>query len=246
MSGVFLIGTRAKEYRASGLAAKWPRAAPNHYAEVCYAGGVGDDGASAIILAGGRGSRMGRPKATLRFGDRALIERIVAELRRMFDDIVVVAAPAAERIELPALGAVTIVRDETAYRGPVGALARGLDAARNEAAFACACDLPMLRAEAASFLVSRLDGYDAAIPEADGKLQPLHAAYRRRCARALDAMLARGEHRLSAVSGAVNARIVPEAEYRRADPEGLSCFNINTPADYARALKLAGAKAPMR
>jgi molybdopterin-guanine dinucleotide biosynthesis protein A len=54
-------------------------------------------------------------------------------------------------------------------------------------------------------------------------------------------MLARGEHRLSAIADAVNsrisARIVSEAEYRRADPDALSCFNINTPEDYARALR---------
>jgi hypothetical protein len=55
-------------------------------------------------------------------------------------------------------------------------------------------------------------------------------------------MLARGERRLSAIADAVNsgisARIVADAEYRRADPDGLSCLNINTPADYERAKTL--------
>jgi molybdopterin-guanine dinucleotide biosynthesis protein A len=85
--------------------------------------------ASAVILAGGRSARMGQPKATLILGGVTLIERTVAELARAFVDIVVVAAPAEEAIELPALGAVTIVRDDDAYQGPVGALARGLRAA---------------------------------------------------------------------------------------------------------------------
>jgi molybdopterin-guanine dinucleotide biosynthesis protein A len=202
--------------------------------------------ASAIILAGGRSSRMGRPKATLRLGGVTLIERTVAELAHGFDDIVVVAAPESEGIELPALGAVTIVHDGDAYQGPVGALARGLRAARHEVAFACSCDLPMMRCEAASWLCSLLGGYDAVIPDIGERLQLLHAVYRRRCAVALDAMLARGEHRLSAVAEAVNAHIVSEAEYRRVDPDALSCFNINTPEDYARALKLADKKSPPR
>jgi molybdopterin-guanine dinucleotide biosynthesis protein A len=214
--------------------------------------------ASAIILVGGRSARMGQAKATLRLGGMTLIERTVAELSRaeltptelarveparMFDDIVVVAAPQSAAIELPPLGAVTIAHDEDAYQGPVGALARGLRAARHELAFACSCDLPMLSGAVASWLVSLIDGYDAVIPRVGGRLQPLHAAYRRRCAGALDAMLARGEHRLTAIADAVNsrisARIVSEAEYRRADPDALSCFNINTPEDYARAKTLA-------
>ena len=202
--------------------------------------------ASAIILAGGRSARMGRPKATLRLGGVTLIERTVAELARGFDDIVVVAAPESEGIELPALGPVTIVHDGDAYQGPVGALARGLRAARHEVAFACSCDLPMLRCEAAWWLYSLLGGYDAVIPEIGGRLQPVHAGYRRRCAGTLDAMLARGEHRLSAVAEAVDARIVSEAEYRRSDPDALSCFNINTPEDYARAMKLAEKTSPPR
>jgi molybdenum cofactor guanylyltransferase len=180
---------------------------------------------------------MGQAKATLRIGGMTLIERTIAELARVFDDIVVVAAPESAAIELPALGAVTIAHDDDAYQGPVGALARGLRAARHELAFACSCDLPMLRCEVAAWLMSSVGDRDAVIPQIGGRLQPLHAVYRRRCAGALDAMLARGEHRLSAIADAVNSRIVTEAEYRRADPDALSCFNVNTPEDYARALR---------
>ncbi len=195
--------------------------------------------ASAIILVGGRSARMGQPKATLRLRGITLIERTVAELAPAFDDIVVVAAPESEALELPSLGAATIVHDDDAYQGPVGALTRGLRAARHELAFACSCDLPMLRSEVASWLKSLVDECDAVIPQVGGRLQPLHAVYRRRCARALDAMVARGERRLSAIADAVNAHIVYEDEYRRADPDALSCFNINTPEDYARAKTLA-------
>jgi molybdenum cofactor guanylyltransferase len=197
------------------------------------------ESASAIILAGGRSARMGQPKATLRFGNTTLIERTASELARVFDDIVVVAAPESEAIELPALGAATIVHDDDAYQGPVGALARGLRAARHELAFACSCDLPMLRSDVASWMLSLAHGYDAVIPRVDGRLQPLHAVYRRQCADVFDAMLARGEHRPRAIADEVNARIVSEAEYRGADPGALSCFNLNTPEDYARAVKLA-------
>jgi molybdopterin-guanine dinucleotide biosynthesis protein A len=148
---------------------------------------------------------------------------------------------------MPKLENVTIVRDDVPYAGPVGALARGLRAARHDIAFACSCDLPMLQAEVASWIVSMLNErpeYDAVIAKIEGRLQPLHAAYRRRCAVALEEMAARGENRLSAIAENVKARVVYEAEYRRHDPGALSCFNINTPADYALALELARRRSP--
>ena len=99
--------------------------------------------ASAIILAGGRSARMGQPKATLILGGVTLIERTVAELARAFVDIVVVAAPAAEAIELPALGAVTIVRDDDAYQGRLarwrGGCARRVTNLRSPARATCRC-----------------------------------------------------------------------------------------------------------
>jgi molybdopterin-guanine dinucleotide biosynthesis protein A len=196
--------------------------------------------ASAIVLAGGRSARMGRPKATLRLGGITLIERTVAELARVFEDIVVVAAPQSEKIPLPDLKRAQVVRDENAYDGPAAGLARGIRAIRHEVAFACSCDLPMLRAEVAGWIVDLSAGYDAAIPRIDERPQLLHAAYGRNCADALESMLARGEYRLGAILDAINVREIPEFEYRLADPDALSCFNINTPEDYTTALRLSG------
>ncbi len=41
---------------------------------------------SAIILAGGRSSRMGRPKAELEFAGSTMLDYIVAAMARVFDD----------------------------------------------------------------------------------------------------------------------------------------------------------------
>ncbi len=183
---------------------------------------------------------MGQAKAMLPFGGVTLIERIVAELGRAFDEIVVVAAPESAGQVLPRLPGVVIVRDDREYLGPVGAVARGLDAISHDAAFACACDLPMLDSRVARRLVEMLKSRDAVIPEIAGVLQPLHAAYRKRCARALDQMSAAGEERLAAICDWVSVRRVSESEYRKIDPDLQSIFNLNTPEDYALALKLAG------
>lgn len=196
--------------------------------------------ASAIVLAGGRSSRMGQPKAALDFGGVPILTRIICELKRRFAEIVVVAGPESEdslQIDLPAI---KVIRDETAYQGPLDALRRGLDAVSNEIAFACSCDLPLLDSDVAAAIVAMLGDFDAAIPIVGEKLQPLHAAYRKRCASALAALAARGESRLGAIADAVNTRRIFENDLLVLDPQLNSFFNLNTLDDYQRALKIAG------
>ncbi len=197
------------------------------------------DAASAIVLVGGRSSRMGRPKAALDFGGVPILSRIVSELKRCFAEVVVVAAPESEdplQIDIPAI---KVVRDETAYEGPLDALRRGLEAVTNEIALACSCDLPLLDSDVAAAIVTMLGDFDAAIPIVGEKLQPLHAAYRKRCASALAALAMRGERRLNAVVDAVNARRISENDLLVLDPQLNSFFNVNTLDDYQRALKIA-------
>ncbi len=183
---------------------------------------------------------MGQQKATLRFGDSTLLERTIVELGKFFDDIVVVAAADAAGAPLAIPRNARVIRDDREYAGPVLALARGLDAARADAAFACSCDLPMLDARVAVGLLAMLPGYEAVIPFVGERLQPLHAAYRRHAAAAaLRAMSGRGENRLSTIADVVRTRRVVEDELRARDPKLLSFVNVNTPADYARALRLA-------
>jgi molybdopterin-guanine dinucleotide biosynthesis protein A len=196
--------------------------------------------AGAIVVAGGRSSRMGRSKASLDFGGVPLLTRVIAELRQRFAQIVVVAAPESEGVLPPIPEGVLLLRDETPFQGPADALRRALEASTFDVAFACSCDLPLLDADVAAAIVAMLGAFDAVVPEIGGRLQPLHAVYHKRCARALAAMGARGESRLTAIADAVNTRRVNERELRKIDPELKSVFNVNTPDDYRRALELAG------
>ena len=58
----------------------------------------------AIILCGGKSSRMGRDKASLPFGPELMLQRVVRLLGEVVDPrkIVVVAAPGQSLPELPA------------------------------------------------------------------------------------------------------------------------------------------------
>lgn len=189
---------------------------------------------SAVVLAGGRSRRMGRPKALLPFGGQPLILHVVRRIRSLFPDIVVAAAPEQELPELPA----ALVRDEVAYRGPVGGMCRGLRACKGAGAFVTSCDLPFLNLSLVSYLASRLPGHDVVAPYWEGRLQPLHAVYRRGVLPLLEQQLRRGELRPVSLYDKVRTLEVDEDEVRAFDPEGLSFFNVNTLDDYARARSL--------
>ncbi len=189
--------------------------------------------AAAVILAGGKSSRMGQAKAQLVFDGEPLIVHVARGLKRLFAEIVVVAAPEQGLPELPA----KIVRDEVAYQGPVGGIYYGLRAAEGEFCFVTSCDAPFLNAALIAYLTAHLSGYDVVVPYWGERYQPLHAVYRRSVLPLLKGQLERGELRPIYLFDKVRTRRIDEAEIKPFDPDGLSFLNMNTPQDYQAAVK---------
>ena len=188
---------------------------------------------SAVVLAGGKSSRMGRPKALLLFDGEPLIVHIVRALKRMFSETVIVAAPDQELPDLPA----TLVRDEVAYQGPVGGIYYGLRSASGESCFVTSCDVAFLNAPLISHLISQISNHDVVVPYWEERFQPLHAVYRRSVLPLLEGQLERGELRPVYLFDKVRTLKISADEIRRFDPEGLSFLNMNTPDDYDQALR---------
>jgi len=198
---------------------------------------------SAIVLAGGRSSRMGTDKAALAWNGATMIQRTVAELGRRFEDVIVIAgASQAGAMSLLSGTDARVIFDRQPFQGPVTALHLGLNAVKGDVAFACGCDLPFLNSELAQALCVMAAGYDAAIPMIQGRLQVLHGAYHRNAAAKLQAMIEAGRQRRQEVVALLRARVVNEDELRRYDQDLLSFFNVNTPADFERALQLKKSK----
>lgn len=188
---------------------------------------------SGIILAGGRSTRMGTPKALLPFGGEPLVARLVARIRPLFDEVIVAASPGQE---LPPLDA-RVVLDDVAHEGPVGGMLYALRAAGGEYGFVTSCDAAFLRPELVSHLVAQRAGWDIVAPRWGGRLQPLVAVYSKAVIPLLEAQLAAGRLRLGDLLDSARTRTVDEEEIRRFDPEGASFFNMNTPEDYEEALR---------
>ena len=132
----------------------------------------------AVILAGGRSSRLGgSPKSALMFDGATLLERSLAAAADARHTVVVGPAAAG----LP--GGVLTAREDPPFAGPAAAIAAGLDALRGagpaDLVLVLACDMPRVgqavRALLDAFPGAGADGVMAA--SADGRLQPLAGFY---------------------------------------------------------------------
>lgn len=205
-------------------------------------------GLGAVVLCGGKSTRMGRPKAWLPFGGEPLLARVVGRIAEAASPVVVVAAPDQEVPPLPA-GA-RVVRDAVSGRGPLQGILAGLTALDGlaEAAFVSSTDAPFLHPELIRRLEAlRRDGdHDVAIPRAQGHHHPLAAVYRTSVRAIVRDLLEADLRRPFFVLERCRTRFVEEADLlagealRAADPHLWSLRNINAPDEYEEALRDAG------
>ena len=191
---------------------------------------------ACIVLAGGRSSRMGRDKASLPIGGRTLLEHVVARVAPLVRDVVVVAAAGQA---LPPTSA-RVVRDRAPELGPLPALAAGLATITTPWTFLLACDGAFVRPELLRALAAEAQDSRAVMPRWSGRLQPLVALYARTVAPDVAALVASGERRLHVVATLAGVRVVEEARLTQHDPDGRSFRTVNTPDEYAAALRDLG------
>ncbi|MEP6641015.1 MAG: molybdenum cofactor guanylyltransferase [Gaiellales bacterium] len=189
--------------------------------------------AAAIVLAGGRSSRMGEPKAMLDWHGAPLVHHVAGILTQVCRPVIVVAA-SGQHVPVPE--GVEIAVDAAPERGPLEGIAAGIRAldGRSQAVFLAAVDLPLLHPAFVGQMLAALPGFDAAVAIADGRDQPLAAAYDSRLLERAPELLATGEARVTALLEHGRIRRLTVAELVEAD----SLRNVNTQAEYRRLLAL--------
>jgi molybdopterin-guanine dinucleotide biosynthesis protein A len=196
----------------------------------------------AIILCGGKSSRMGRDKATLPFGPERMLERVIRLLSAVVpvERMVVVAAAGQELPELPA--EIAVARDDRPERGPLEGLAAGLRAqvGKSDAVYVTACDVPLLVPAFVERMFELLGARAIAVPQGAEFHHPLAAVYRTSVLELAERLLAADRLRLRYLFDESDTVEVPIEELRAVDPELSTLENLNHPEDYERALRAAG------
>lgn len=182
------------------------------------------------ILAGGRSRRMGRPKPSVELGGRPLISYPLAAARAAGLEAWIVAKPDSE---LPP-SECRVLREPEEPRHPLCGVVAALREARPAPVVAVAADMPFVEADLLRLLAA---AESTAAVEAGGRLQPLLARYAPENLEPLERAVEAGTAATAALQE-LKPEVIDEATLRRfGDPERI-CFNVNSPADLARAERL--------
>jgi molybdenum cofactor guanylyltransferase len=191
---------------------------------------------TALILAGGSSSRLGRPKPLEDVAGTPMIRRVFDALAPLAEDILVSVADLATadaiREKVPK---VRFVVDRRKAVGPIEGLARGAEVARGERILVAPCDAPLLRTDLYRRLLDALGNHEAAVPRRD-VIDPVRAVYRK----AAVLRVLHGSRPIpspSALVDQLDAAFVGEEDLRSIDPRLDSFLDVNTEADLEEALR---------
>ena len=187
------------------------------------------------VLAGGAARRYGgRPKGLVELGGRRILDRVVDAVALVTGAAPLLVANAPDGPTWrPDLRTIPDVRRDC---GSVGGIYTAVASGAGPV-LCVAWDMPFVTAELLGALVEGSAGWDAFLPESDGRrgLEPLCAVYGPACGPAIERQLARGDLRAIGFHAAVQVGTLPLERVRAfGDPDELF-FNVNTPDDLQRA-----------
>ncbi len=130
--------------------------------------------ATAIVLAGGKSSRMGEDKSMLPINGKPLIAHIVDQLKDSFDEIIIGANDPEKYsfLNLP------VIHDLEKDRGPLMGIYSCLRASGNERNFTTACDIPTMNIELINNMLQIAEDVDIVMPVGkENHYEPLFSVY---------------------------------------------------------------------
>ncbi len=135
------------------------------------------ENATAIILAGGKSTRMGgEDKSLLPVNGIPLIEHISNQLKGHFDEVLI-GANDPEKYSFLHL---RVVPDIEAGKGPLMGILSCLDASDSELNFITACDIPEMNIKLIRRMINLASDADIVMPVSEtDKYEPLYAIYRK-------------------------------------------------------------------
>ena len=193
---------------------------------------------SSIVLAGGKGLRLGRYKALVELNGQSLVQRIVSKISFLDSEITIVIAKGQQPPQFTGYEKLRIVTDAYYDKGPLVGIYSGLLSSDTSYNLVVACDMPFLNQHLLNYMLQISTGFDVTIPRLGNKVEPLHAVYAKKCLKIIERLLSEGSLKIDRLLELVRVRYVEKEEIENFDPEHLSFFNINTKDDLTMAERL--------
>ena len=162
---------------------------------------------TAIILAGGKNTRMGGlDKSMLPVRGVPMIRHIVTQLESHFGEILI----GADDLEKYGFLGHRIIQDEVNDMGPLMGIYSCLLSSDNDLNFITACDIPDIRIDFISNMLELSAGADIVMPvNGIDDYEPLHAIYRKSVIPAVQNLLKENKLKISDLFGMVETKFIP-------------------------------------
>ncbi len=184
---------------------------------------------------------MGIDKAQIRLDPigPTMLDRAVSVAFALSSDVLVIGREAIDHAD----GRARFVPDRQPGQGPLAGIATALEVSAFERCLVIPCDAPFLSLPVLRWMATIEMSGDAVIPvtidasRQQGQLtyQTLHAIYRKSSLRFICEALDSGSRRTTDWFDAAHIQVIPEDGIRQLDPDLLTFFTMNTPADLERA-----------
>ncbi|MDO4987556.1 MAG: molybdenum cofactor guanylyltransferase [Synergistes sp.] len=192
---------------------------------------------SLIVLAGGIGARMcGENKLYMKVNDSFIAEELLRRLSPHFAKTILVVAAGEKEKALRTFGdiikdlSIVLAEDRKSGRGPLEGLWVGLNTMSSEYGFVVGCDMPLVQAETVKKMAALSCGSDVTAARINGFTEPLHSVCSKRCLKAVNDAIVRGDKKLKDFYRDAQVNIVSEEEL--GEEARISFFNMNTPKDF--------------
>ena len=183
---------------------------------------------SAVILAGGKGHRMGgQDKGLMLCAGKPLIAYVIARLEPQVDEILINANRELDQYEK--LG-FPVIKDATNdFAGPLAGFQVAMQQAQHDYVLSVPCDSPLLPSDLYYRLSQALNAQkaDIAVAWANGQSQPVFSLFRKSLLPQLDQYLAEGNRKVDRWQKSLK---LVEVSF---EDNPIGFININTPEELA-------------
>ncbi|WP_099188284.1 molybdenum cofactor guanylyltransferase [Tepidibacter mesophilus] len=182
---------------------------------------------SAVILAGGKSSRMKFDKQFLEINGVRLIDVLIEKLKMEFEEIIIVT----NKKEFYKDYKVKIVSDEIKDKGPLGGIHIGLKNSSSEYVYFIACDMPIVNIDYVRYMKSIIKDVDACVTKSQNHVEPLNSFYNKRIINDIKKHLYTDKKSLFSFLNKMNTMYINESKAREFSPKWDMFKNLNTQED---------------
>jgi molybdopterin-guanine dinucleotide biosynthesis protein A len=187
---------------------------------------------TAIILAGGKSSRMGFDKQFLKLRDKYIIEVITDKLQKVFEEIIIVTS----RPEEYAKYGFKLAEDEVRDFGPLAGIHVGLKSSSSIYNYIIACDMPFINLKYLEYMMEIIKQHEIEVEGVITRLgewiEPFNAFYSKSLIPKIEENISKGNRQINTLFRSSNIHYISEAKAREFSPNWEMFTNVNTLGDY--------------